>query len=615
MKVRVMGCRVGVVSTLRGSARALVVALVALGMLLSVSSASAANVYWTNSGSDSWNNTANWSTSALPAVGDIPEILSGGTALIDSAGTYGSYAELYAGDSNSFNGESPVGNIVQSTGTTVNVSNWFEVGRMYNYGGGTLLLAATNVSSYTMNGNAVVNASNGNTGAEIGGGWSDGSASTGVLTLNDSAQFNAAGFVTLGQWNAGGAGILNVHNNAQFNMTGNGGNNNNFHIGTNGSTGQVNVDGNGSVTVNRDIMVGDGSGTTGGTVSVSGNGSFSTQTGWFFVRNNGVLNQSGNAVINTNGGRLFIGDGSGNNATYNLQGGTLYTGDFGNTGGNGTINQSGGVAQLRYWFYIGANSGAVGTYNLTGGTLNIGKNADGTTNGGMNLFVGGNGSGGQGVMNISNGLVTATGTFHIGEVGSGTVSQTGGTIDDASGGGEFQVGNNGGGNGIYNLSGSGVLNVSNWFAVGRNGATGVVNMSGGTVNKTGGGNIIVGSLGGNGTWNMNAGLITNTTGLILGENTNTGTFFLNGGIVQATGLGNFGAGATGNLYYNGGVLQATAGNAAYSPTTNFNSYVQAGGAIIDTNGNNIQYPGLISTDPALIGTDGGLNKRARANSA
>jgi autotransporter-associated beta strand protein len=227
----------------------------------------------------------------------------------------------------------------------------------------------------------------------------------------------------------------------------------------------------------------------------------------------------------------------------------------------------------------------------------------------MNLFVGGNGSGGQGVLNFSNGLVTATGTFHIGEVGSGTVSQSGGTIDDASGGGEFWVGNNGGGNGIYNLSGSGVLNVSNWLAVGRNGATGVVTMSGGTINKTGGGNIIVGSLGGNGTWNMNAGLITNTTGLILGENSNTGTFYLNGGTVQANGLGNYGTGATGNLYLNGGVLQASGGNTVYSPTSNFNTYVQAGGAIIDTNGFNIQSAGVISTDPALVGTDGGLNKR------
>ncbi len=436
--------------------------------------------------------------------------------------------------------KSPVGNIVQSTGTTVTVNNWFEVGRMYAYGGGQLLLASTNVSSYTMNGNAIVNTTNNGTGAEIGGGWSDGSASTGILTLNNSAQFNAAGFVTLGQWNAGGSGILNVHNNAQFNMTGTGGNNDNFHIGTNGSTGQVNIDGNGAITVNRDIIVGDGSGATGGTVSMSDNASIKTQTGWFFVNNNAMLTQSGNSVIDTNGGRLQVGYNSGNNGTYDLQSGTLYTGDLGNIDGTATINQSGGVAQLRYWFYIGANSDATGTYNLTGGTLNIGKNADGSTNGGMNLFVGGNGSGGQGVLNISNGLITSTGNFHIGEVGSGTVSQTGGTIDDASGGGEFWVGNNGGGNGIYNLSGSGVLNVSNWLAVGRNGATGVVNMSGGTINKTGNGNIIVGSIGGNGTWNMNAGLITNTTGLILGENSNTGTFYLNGGTVQATGLGNYG---------------------------------------------------------------------------
>jgi autotransporter-associated beta strand protein/T5SS/PEP-CTERM-associated repeat protein len=598
-----------------------------ISVLVVSQSGFAALVTW-NVASGDFSVASNWGGGVAPANGDQASIANGGTATIGVAGAYpsstGSYIEFYTGDGNSENsatGPFMPGTVIQQGGTTVNVGNWFEIGRLFQYAG-PQVSASSNVASYTMYGNSVVNtgqsgSNNANsTGAEIGWGWTNVnglSNTTGILTLNDSSQFNEAGFVALGQNDAGGAGILNVHNNAQFNMTGTQFSVDNFHIGTNGSTGQVFVDGNGSVTVNRDIMVGDGSGTTGGTVSVSGNGSFSTQTGWFFVRNNALLTQSGNAVVSTGGGRLFIGDTAGNNATYNLQGGTLYTGDLGNTGGTGTFNQSGGLAQLKYWFYIGTNTGSLGTYNLTGGTLNIGKNADGSSNGGMNLFVGGNGSGGQGVFNLSNGLVTSTGNFHIGESnGSGTLSQTGGTIDDSAGGGEFWVGNNGGGNGIYNLSGSGVLNVSNWLAVGRNGATGVVTMNGGTINKTGGGNIIVGSLGGNGTWNMNAGLITNNSQLVLGENSNTGTFFLNGGTVQAIQLATYGGTAStavGNLYLNGGVLQATAGNTVYAPTSNFNTYVQAGGAIIDTNGNNIQLGNLISTDPALVGTDGGLHKR------
>ena len=108
------------------------------------------------------------------AVGDIGEVLSGGTAVFDTAGTYGAYAELYAGDGNSFNGESPFGNIVQNTGTTVNVSNWFEIGRLFSYSGtAAARRRQQRVSTYTMNGTSVVNASNANTGAEIGWGWTN----------------------------------------------------------------------------------------------------------------------------------------------------------------------------------------------------------------------------------------------------------------------------------------------------------------------------------------------------------------------------------------------------------------------------------------------------------
>ena len=109
------------------------------------------------------------------------------------------------------------------------------------------------------------------------------------------------------------------------------------------------------------------------------------------------------------------------------------------------------------------------------------------------------------MLNVSNGLTTSTDLFDIGDGGSGTVSQTGGTINV---GGELWVGQNNG-NGIYNMSG-GSLTASSYIAVGRAGGTGVFNMNGGTINRIEGGNsIVVGSLGGNGTWNMNAGLVLN----------------------------------------------------------------------------------------------------------
>ena len=43
--------------------------------------------------------------------------------------------------------------------------------------------------------------------------------------------------------------------------------------------------------------------------------------------------------------------------------------------------------------------------------------------------------------------------------------------------------------GTYNLSGTAVMNVNDWFAIGRNGASGTLNMTGGAINKTGGGSL------------------------------------------------------------------------------------------------------------------------------
>ena len=106
---------------------------------------------------------------------------------------------------------------------------------------------------------------------------------------------------------------------------------------------------------------------------------------------------------------------------------------------------------------------------------------------------------------------------------------------------------------------------------------------------------------------MGGGLITNTTGLVLGENSNAGNFFLNGGVVQANSVTTFensSATAVGSLYFNGGTLQASASRSNYFTQTN--SFIQAGGAIIDTNGFSISASNSFVPDPALIGTDGGL---------
>ena len=104
---------------------------------------------------------------------------------------------------------------------------------------------------------------------------------------------------------------------------------------------------------------------------------------------------------------------------------------------------------------------------------------------------------------------------------------------------------------------------------------------------------------------MNGGVLTVKSGVAV-----AGTLYLNAGTLQTNAIGNNGGSNTGNLYFNSGVLQATAGNTSYMATSQLNAYVQAGGAIIDTNGNNIQFNNNIATDPALSGgTDGGLIKQ------
>ncbi|MGO9108840.1 MAG: beta strand repeat-containing protein [Thermoguttaceae bacterium] len=356
------------VSRLRCRSLLLLASFFAMLAFLSASSA-LAQVVWTNSGMDSWNNPANWAGGAVPVPVSggyvIPWVSSGGTAVIDTAGTYGAFQELWTGNGNGN------GNVIQSDGTTVNVQYWFEVGRMYAYTG-PQVSAADNVSSYTMNGASIVNTGN----AEIGGGWYDQtnglSNSTGILTLNDSAQFTAGGFVTLGQWNAGGAGILNLHSNAVFSVNGGW-----LDVGTNGSSGAVNIDGNAVINVNiaNKIDIADG-GDSSGTLN----------------QTSGTINGSGEVWVGNNHG----------NGTYNMAGGLLNTGD---------------------WLFVGRN--ATGVFNMNGGTVNTR---------GHNLGIGGTGSAGNGTWNQNAGLVLATGGIVLawdwggGPAQVGTINLSGGTI-------------------------------------------------------------------------------------------------------------------------------------------------------------------------------------------
>jgi fibronectin-binding autotransporter adhesin len=103
-----------------------------------------------------------------------------------------------------------------------------------------------------------------------------------------------------------------------------------------------------------------------------------------------------------------------------------------------------------------------------------------------------------------------------------------------------------------------------------------------------------------------------------GQSGGSGALYLNGGTLSVPQVQNA-PGAAGSLYFNGGTLQASAASSdfitlGYDDTSwdfhpgggTLNAYVQAGGAVIDTNGNavTINQPLL----HAAAGLDGGLTK-------
>lgn len=350
----------------------------------------------------------------------------------------------------------------------------------------------------------------------------------------------------------------------------------------------------------RDLVVGDGAGNNGRLDIRSGT---LAPHGWMFVArgaSGGTINiadpagsgpagattllPAGSGSLNTSG-RFYIGawQGPGGTGVVNVNtSGTLSVGaelQVGGGGSSGTLNIDAGTVSSGNWTEVG--NGSTGTLNMSGGSL--AKGGDGQIAIGTN---GGNGTGNQsggvitsnnefylgqntgtGIYNLTGGEIRSTGNTIVGrDGGKGTMNHSGGTVDPVNG--EFWVGQNGNSVGIYNLSGSGVVNVNNWVAIGRAGGNGTLNMSGGTFTKTGGGNFIIADnstglldqsggtinvngevwLGqggaGTGTYTLSNGALNLNSWFAVGREGGTGTFTQTGGTVTKTGgggtsLGNF----------------------------------------------------------------------------
>ena len=244
---------------------------------------------------------------------------------------------------------------------------------------------------------------------------------------------------------------------------------------------------------------------------------------------NGVPGSSDNA-INDNGSAnvVQINSGDPNWNPWDVRAGN-------GTSASGAYYQNGPAVTVSGWFRLGVGSGGVGTYTLQSGTLTV-------TNGtGMYLRIGEQGTG---TLNINGGTInhcfTGISPIIIGNrdtavnygstVSSGTVNQSGGTLYSS---GEIWIGQGSlgtGTSGTYNLHAGGSIFSTNWFCIGRAGATGLLTMDGGAVTKTAGsGNITWGTGAGNATINQSGGMITNTaTATYMGEG-GTCTWNISGG--------------------------------------------------------------------------------------
>ena len=229
-----------------------------------------------------------------------------------------------------------------------------------------------------------------------------------------------------------------------------------------------------------------------------------------------TLDVSAGANLTATGGGNEIGNGG--NGTLNISGGSLTFSNhvnLGDAGGIGIVNQSGGTVNFSgQWAAIGIGSGAAGSaYNLSGGTLNTG---------GIGLEVG---SDRAGDFTLSGTGIWNAGTIELGvrSGGNGHVTLNAGTLN----GGSVLIGSRvAGTNGDFDLAGTAAMTLSGDLVVGDYG-TGTFNQSGGTLNLQGH-RIQVAEHGGSGVVNLTAGSISNVGWIHVGAGgAGTGVFNVN----------------------------------------------------------------------------------------
>ncbi|HEX4000004.1 MAG TPA: autotransporter-associated beta strand repeat-containing protein [Pirellulales bacterium] len=304
--------------------------------------------------------------------------------------------------------------------------------------------------------------------------------------------------------------------------------------------------------------------------------------------------------------------------TLTLSGANIYSGGTIVSSGTLTIASAGSITAAGGGFTV---NGASTIANIDGAYINSGSSAV-TVNGGATLTFSGSAT--------ASSLAGTSGEVVIGGTSAGTLNINGGTLNvDASGASGanpasvngVRIGNGSGGNGTLNIAG-GTLAVSGGdeFLVGYNAATGLVDVTSGSLSVgAGGGRVFIGGgdtnsgTYGTGTLTIAGGTLTVAAGgafpsdlIYLAGYGGTGVLNLNGGILS-TARG-FGSGGSSTINFNGGTLQAALSSTTFL-TGISNAYVLAGGAVIDSQANAVTISQALLHATALGATpDGGLTK-------
>ncbi len=361
-------------------------------------------------------------------------------------------------------------------------------------------------------------------------------------------------------------GNLTVDRNAYIGYNGSG----TFNQGYDPISGQMG-DGYNTVNVWGNLYIGGGPDTTGGSNPGSGSGTYNLATGTLTVTGATYVGYSGVGYFNQTGGinyagNLYIGGGpdttghknpGSGTGTYNLATGTLtagatYVGYYGTGFFNQGVNGSDGGTYMTGNLYVGGGPDLTGLYSAGKGT---------------------------GTYNLARGRLTVYGIGSIGNGGTGTFNQSGGSVSVGSG---LTIGENGG-TGTYSQTGGSVTltGVTGDLTIGASGGTGTYSLTGGTLNV--GGTIYVG-YDGTGALNQSTGNLT-TVVSVGDQASGLGTYTMTGGQVGAVTVGNAATGRMvsssfqegGRFYQSGGTVLWGADVGAQTGSTGH--YEMTGGTI------------------------------------